>query len=240
MSTPETPVLTEDDKAMIEKVKSLLEEPAKEEDKVPEAPIANPEDVGPETRIETERNTTFDPNVSSQTGQYSWNLGVDGLGDVTVTDIEKSLYLKAVLNDVPVIFPITLDMASADTHVVITVRTLNNYEMDLVFWALEKDRAEGLLTNPSSLATRLQYYAGGLQVTSINNKQLSFLQFPEPGVMEEDGVKLRTFVSKFINKINWPRWQVMLVALRIFEAKTKVCNDAALNGNFWKPQDADS
>ena len=239
MPTTEPTVLTDDDKAMIEKVKNLLEEP-KEDEKTPEAPVANPEDVGPETRIETDLNTTFDPNVNSQTGQYSWNLGVDGLGDVTVTDIEKSLYLKAVLNDVPVIFPITLDMASADTNVVVTVRTLNNYEMDLVFWALEKDRAEGLLTNPSSLATRLQYYAGGLQVTSINNKQLSYLQFPDPGVMEEDGAKLRTFVGKFINRINWPRWQVMLVALRIFEAKTKVCNDAALNGNFWKPQDVAS
>lgn len=232
---------TQQDAETLAKVKDLLDEalvPGQSEDETPYINKA-PEDI-PAPRIETDRNTTFDASVSSQTGMYSWNMSIDGLGDITVSDTEKAMYLKSVLHDVPVVLPIDLEMHDENNKVSIEIRTLNNYEMDLVFWALEKDRLDGILTSPAALATRLQYYAGGLQSRKINTQPISNIEFPTPGSMIEDGEKLRVFVNEYIKKINWPRWQAILVALRIFETKVKICNDASLNGNFWKPQGADS
>lgn len=227
------------DTETINKVKALLDErlsPDVNSTKVES--VADSKDESP--KFESERNTTYDPSINTQSGTFAWNLNLEAVGDVEVTDIEKSMYLKAVLNDEPVIFPIRLDMQSKGTHVTVEIRTLNNYEMDLVFWCLERDRQAGIIGNPATLATRIQYYAGGLQAMRINGTQLNNSSFPVPGSMEKDGAELREFITQYVAKINWPRWQVILTALRIFEAKVKICNDAALNGNFWKPQDAAS
>ena len=229
------------DDETIAKVKALLDEkltaPVEESDiPIPDAPK---EEIEPP--VDTPRNTTYDSTANTQNALYSWSMNSANFGDVTVTDMDKSMYLKAALNDVPVILPIELEMqGTTGNKIIVEIRTLNNYEMDLVFWALEKDREEGLLTNPSAIATRLQYYAGGLQTIKVNKQPVSNIQFPEPGDTVKDGTKLREFIHAYIQKINWPRWQAILIALRIFETKTKICNDAALNGNFWKPQDAAS
>jgi hypothetical protein len=225
------------DPETLEKVKSLLDERINQTASTTQTVAeATPEQ---QPRMESEKNTTYDPSINTQSGTFAWNLNIDSVGDIEVTDLEKSMYLKAVLNDVPVILPISLEMGSGTTKVTVDIRTLSNYEMDLVFWCLDQDRKEGIIGNPATLATRIQYYAGGMQAIKVNSSQLSYISFPEPGNMEEDGGKLRNHVRNMVAKINWPRWQIILTALRVFEAKVKICNDAALNGNFWKPQGAE-
>lgn len=229
--------VNQQDPETINKVKALLDEKLSSSGTSEQAAATtNPDNP---QRMETERNTTYDPSINTQSGTFAWNLSLESLGEVEVTDIEKSMYLKAVLNDMPVIMPIALQMQAGGTSVTVNIRTLNNYEMDLVFWCLDQDRKEGLIGNPATLATRIQYYAGGMQAISVNNSQISSISFPNPGNVVDDGNKLRAHVNDMVAKINWPRWQVILTALRLFEAKVKICNDAALNGNFWKPQGAE-
>lgn len=228
-----------DEKETLDGVRSLLEE---DDIILPEndTPPSKQEDQPP--RMETERNTTFDSSSNSQEAVLGWAFEAPDIGKVTVTDTEKALYLKSVLNDVAVMFNIGLDMGDSNKKISADIRTLNNYEQDLAFLALEKDREENILVSPAALATRLQYYAGAMQLVSINGKRrANALGFDGDGsTLEADVDHLRDHVNTFIKKINWPRWQAILVCLRVFEAKVKICNDAALNGNFWKPRGADS
>ncbi len=229
--------IEQQDEETLAKIKALMDESI-EEQKVQSAQVEESEET---PRVETARNTTFDQSNFTQGALYAWSMMTPELGAVAVSDIEKSKYIKAVLNDVPVVLPIELEMGDDEVgNVTIELRTLNNYETDVVFLALEKDKEEGLIKGHHQLATRIQQYAGALQTLKVQEKLVTTISFPEPGDITTDRDKLRAFVTKHISFMSWPRWQAILSALRVFETKLKICNDAALNGNFWKPQGADS
>lgn len=197
----------------------------------------NEEDDAP-VKVNTKRNEAFDQSQVTQASLYAWSMLTPELGTVEVTDVEKSAYLKAVLNDVPVVLDIDLAMAGKSIDslpVTIRLRTLNNYEMDVVFMSLEKDREAGLISGHHQLATRIQQYAIAMQLQKVGQTTVKNLSFPEPGDMDTDVEVLRKFLHDFVGRMSWPRYQAVLMALRVFETKLKICNDAALNGNFWKP-----
>ena len=226
--------IEQQDQETLDKIKALmddsLEEQASQETKEPEL-----------QRAETSRNTTFDQSNFTQGALYAWSMMTPELGSVVVSDVEKSKYIKAVLNDVPVVLPIDLEMGNDMVgNITIELRTLNNYETDIVFLALELDKQEGIITGHHQLATRIQQYAGALQTLKVQSEPLVTIAFPTPGVSTADRDKLREFVRTHVGVMSWPRWQAILSALRVFETKIKICNDAALNGNFWKPLGADS
>lgn len=218
------------DPETLEKVRALLED--KIADKESEAESTTTSPVG--ERRETTRNTAYDEDNLTQHALYSWSAITPESRKVTVSDDEKACYLKAVLNDVPVILEILLEMGNDSLgNIRGTFRTLNNYEMDIVFLAIEKDREEGLISGHHQLATRLQQYAGALQLVAFQGNSTKYTEFKNPGNRSEDVKALRDAVFKYVGETNWARWQATLHMLRIFEAKVKICNDAALNGDFW-------
>lgn len=227
--------IEQQDPETLAKIKALMDE------SIEEQKAQATETAASEPRSETARNTTFDQSNFTQGALYAWSMMTPELGAVAVSDIEKSKYIKAVLNDVPVVLPIELEMGNDEIgNITIELRTLSNYETDVVFLALEKDKEEGLIKGHHQLATRIQQYAGALQTLKVQEKVVTTIAFPEPGDITTDRDKLRAFVTKHVSSMSWPRWQAILSALRVFETKLKICNDAALNGNFWKPQGADS
>lgn len=238
--TDETPdeELSPQDPETAAKVQAMLD--GRIEEQVQEAKSQAAE-VPPKERKETERNTTYDQENFTQNAMFSWSLNLPGLETITVDDTEKALYIKAVVNDVPVKFDIMLEMGDDSIgNITATFRTLNNYETDLVFQAIEEDRKAGVITGHHQLATRLQYYAGALQLEKFQGTNMNHLEFKEAGIVVDDVATLRDFVTKFVGRMNWARWQAVLQCLRIFETKIKICNDAALNGDFWTPPGADS
>jgi hypothetical protein len=222
---------------ILESVKQLLEERIDQRRGEQESSMPPPKDV----LTETHRNTLYDEDTPTSATVYAWSMGLPNLGEVVVTDLEKAKYLKAVLNDVPVILPISLEMGDDEAgNIVVDLRTLSNYEMDVAFFAIQEDGKENRITGTAQMAGRLQQYAGAMQTVKFQNDMFNHIEFPDPGEAKKDAIKLRDFTNKHISCMQWPRWQAILNALRIFETKIKICNDAALNGNFWTPQDADS
>lgn len=229
------------DPETLDKIKAMLDDSIEEQQTKAKATKPKAKQKTEKPRKETAKNTTYDDTNATQGALYAWSMMTPALGSVTVTDMEKSMYIKAVLNDVPVILPIDLEMGDdIRGNIVVELRTLSNYEADVVFLALELDKEEGIIKGSHQLASRIQQYAGALQTLKVQEKALPTIAFPSPGDSLGDRDKLRSFVKKHIGAMSWPRWQAILNALRIFETKLKICNDAALNGNFWKPRGADS
>lgn len=234
------------DEATINKVKQMLDERLDAQD---ESRFTNPDeeqasyDPGKQEneRIETERNTLYDPETTTHNSIYAWSMNLPGLAEIEVTETDKSRYLKAALNDMPVILPILLEMGNDEIgNICVEIRTLSNYEMDVVFHAIQADSKDGFIAGQAQMAGRMQQYAAALQIVKFQQQSFRHIEFPEPGDAIKDAEKLREFTNEHIASMQWPRWQVILNALRIFETKTKICNDAALNGNFWNPPGADS
>jgi hypothetical protein len=234
---PNTDDSYKQDPDTVDKVNRLLDGMPNESDSAPVQDNTSKEDE----RMETERNTTYDKDKVTQDKVFSWAMRTPEDVEVEVTDMDKAKYIKAILHDKPVILSIDLSIRdSSDINVSVDIRTLNNYEKDVVYVALDKDREEGLITGYQQLSTRMQYYAGALQVVNFCGNTAAHISFPEPGNTKVDAETLRTVTKEYVGKLHWPKWQAMVAALRVFEAKMKICNDAALNGNFWMPPGADS
>lgn len=189
-----------------------------------------------QTPVDALRNTDYDPGKPSQGQVFSWAMELQGLGEITVTELDKSHYLKAVLNDVPVMLSVDLDVGDME----ITVCSLSNRDMDIVYRALKIDESEAGFEGPAQLATRMYKYAVALQVLKVNDQvfpAFDSAKFIDMGI-DYTAQKLREHVEEFIQPINWARWNALLTALRIFEAKLAKCNQAALDANFWTPAGA--
>lgn len=204
-----------------------------EEHKSEEEGLPNP-DRGRES-------TTFSGATPDTSGIKSWALQTPTLKKehVEPTDMDKMLYLKAMLNEEPVEFNIPLPALNTS----IGIRSLNNYEQDVIFRALELDQKDEEIVGPAQYVARIQYYSAALQITTFNKKQQDYVTFIKQNgkfpPTAESADKLREFTREFIGSNNWPTWQLKLTGLKIFEEKLTICNRAVLDENFWMPVDTD-
>jgi hypothetical protein len=182
----------------------------------------------------------FEMSTPENSGIKAWALQMPDLSreQVTPTQLDKSVYLKAMLHDTPVEFKIALPACKLSMR----IRSLNNYEQDIVFKALDMDQKDADIAGPAQYVTRLQYYSGLLQITEFNSEKLSY-PFYLPGVDFETtsaaAQDLRKRAAHFIGGNNWATWQVKLTGLRIFEEKLGQCNRAVIDENFWTPAGTD-
>lgn len=173
-----------------------------------------------------------DPRTPTQANVLRWTLEAENIGNITVTDDEKKLYLKAMLNDTPVIWDIAIEALG----VTVRMQSANNFELDVLFRALREDEDAGLIRTPSDWATYLQQYAAAFQVCAFNSSPFERLALKEPYPTSKEAITaLRSHRDKYLMPMNHARWQAILRAVRIFEIKKKLCTEAAINGDFWKP-----
>jgi len=203
-------------------------DPGEEEEEV--------EPLDPNTGRETSFFKNKDPELS---GIKAWALQMPELPreQVEPSEMDKRLYLKAMLNDVPLELTINLD--AIDLHM--TIRSLNNFEQNIIFQALELDQKDGDVAGPAQYMTWVQYHAVALQITEYNGVPQDYVNFdindlPDP---ESAVAKLRKATKTNIAKNNWATWQVKVTGLRIFEIKLGLCNRAVFERNFWNPADPD-
>ena len=197
----------------------------------PTAQVAEAED----TRLETEPNPLSDPAMPAMTQRIYWEARDSFAGDVKVSDDEKALYLKAALNDAILYWDVPLLHGRLKAK----CRSLNHYEVDVIFRAIRLDEADGLIQFEEQRFSRIQWYTACMQVVAIQDKSMSplTLEPSDPGQMDEDARKLRIHYDKTYRHLSSPRWAQMLTAMRVFAIKEKLCNDALANEDFWKPAD---
>lgn len=185
---------------------------------------------------ESPENPMFGDNLPTQQKAMEFAMDHKSLGKIEATEQERSLYWKAILNEVPVIFDLTIM-----DKIPVKVQSLSVYDLDVVLEAANADLKEKKIPDGLPAFTgRAQTYAAMMQVLKFNGKDqpdLTFRRDPVKGypplAESVEGLREAYDARKYLH--DHPRWNAMIAAVRLFEAKCKICNDNLLNKNFWPP-----
>lgn len=155
-------------------------------------------------------------------------------GVIEVTEQDKQDYLRAVLNDEPVIF--TIDMCGGKVKVKLRARTA--WEQSLVYEAVFQDQEMKIVNEFRQGVIQLQKYSAVLMVQEINGRLFSTEKFDKKNDdWQKDVDKLRELVTERIDSMDGAKLTLVLNALRIFEFKLARIGTQCLSGNFWNPAD---
>lgn len=172
-------------------------------------------------------NTTFEPGTPTDDKARRWAVNLPGMEDIKVEEAQKVTYLKATLLDEPVEW--TIICAGMPIH----VRSLSAYEQDVLFGALRKDEAAGDVTSPTAYGTWLQRYCARLQVLQMADRHIEPVVLPDK--FEDAVALLRETTQAWVRKLSAPAFELMMAAVRVFEAKMTVCAQNLHNESFWTP-----
>lgn len=148
--------------------------------------------------------------------------------DIKVTSEDQRLYLKAILNDVPVY----LDIPVLGSTLIVTCRTLSVVESEKVITLVLKYFEAHPELSGALMADYIRQLRTLLQVDKINNRSV----FATP-VLDES-----LFSSEVWNEIRtmpMVKFNALSAALNVFEHKIARMNSAALNEDFWHPGETD-
>lgn len=184
-------------------------------------------------RVEEDRNKLFEPDTTSLAHLSSWVFDQGNL-KVEVDSQDKALYIKSILNDVPLELNIKLEMG-----INLVIRSTTNYDLDVVFKTLEKYSEESKIPGPAQYASLVQKCAAALQIIKFGDVSLDAPRFVYgQNSLDQDADALKNRIENILGKWAWPKWNAAVTALRIFETKLALCNENARQSNFWQTADA--
>jgi len=156
-------------------------------------------------------------------------------GIIEVTERDKEDYLRAVLNDEPVIFNINL----CGDKVKVKVRARTAWEQSLVYEAVFQDQEMKIVNEFSQGVIQLQKYSAALMIQEINGRIFSTEKFAKRDSenWQKDVDKLKELMGDKIESMDGAKLTLILNALRIFEFKLARIGTECLSGNFWNPVD---
>lgn len=183
--------------------------------------------------VEAERSKLFEPDKTSLAHLSSWVFSEANL-QVEVDAADKSLYLKALLNDTVLELEVALELGFS-----LLIRATTNFDLDVIYKTLEMYTEEQKVPGPAQYASLVQKCAAALQIVKFADKNLEPPRFEAGAISIEDAAKiLKKRVDTIIAKWAWPKWQAAIMALRVFEIKLSICNENARKANFWQTADA--
>lgn len=227
-------------------VRAFLEEERKEQQQT-EAEKAettdNNEGLGRPRTVDPEKegsfshtftaDTTFETNETEvYTKQYV--VPVDDK-DIPITPQDQAMYLKAVLNDVP----LQLTQVLAEGRISITCRALSVYEQDLMLeTAMFVCGGEnGVTAMLPSIAQQLRV---AMQTVDINGRSFPTVRMePERNRRKEQMLELIKLTDDILAKVDAAKFGFLVRALNVFEYKIAQMNTLAYNGDFWNPAEID-
>lgn len=184
-------------------------------------------------KVEEDRSKLFEPDKASIAHLSSWAFSQGNL-QVEVDAQDKALYLKSLFNDVPLQLNIKLEMG-----IDFVIKATTNYDLDVIFKTLEKYSEESKIPGPAQYATLVQKCAAALQIIKFGDKSLDPPSFSSDKISVNDAAQqLKDRIDNVLSSWAWPKWNVALTALRIFETKLALCNENARQANFWQTADA--
>ena len=153
---------------------------------------------------------------------------------VDVTDEEKALFVKALLNDVP--FRLVIPLMNGQFN--ISLRSRTAHEQRCIFDVLDKDTTDGLIKKDDvayyiSLSHK---YCMALMVERINGQLFSEASIgPEATVAQAQEI-LHAAIKPKITPLQGIKLTAIQNAMRIFESKCAKLGTEAANQDFWKPR----
>lgn len=161
--------------------------------------------------------------------QDLFSMLVADIGEVTVSDYEKDMFIKAVLNDSQ--FSTVSKVLSGKLHIEVKARTM--YSDKLIFDSLNYDEQNKNIVGLDSMLFRLQMYVAACQLKSYGAKNVELHLDPEK-TFEENYKILNNHVDKVLARIPSHVWAAITMGIRIHEYKSKLCMDNLNNENFWE------
>lgn len=183
-------------------------------------------------KADTPKPTEFEPSNPTVHNSIEMETTLPDLGNISLTDYEKDLYVKTLLNDAPYTLQIE-PFRGVSMH--IQSRTLRTES--LVFHILSEERKSGAIIGPETYFTRLQQLLAAVQITQIGDKLVELP--PDTLKLHPDEAHpiITAHVEKFYMDITPQKWNAITFAIRIFETKLKLCNDNLRDENFWPTGD---
>ena len=154
---------------------------------------------------------------------------VSDIGKVEVSQLEKDLFMKSILNDSP--YTTVSEVLCNKLYVTVSSRTM--YTDKLIFDSLNKDEADKKVIGLDGLIQRLQMYVAAIQVKGYGKKNTD-LTVNSNDTFEVNYNKLQEHLAKFYNDTPVHIWAALVLAVRIHEYKSKICMDNLHNENFWE------
>lgn len=220
-----------------------VSKPKEEQKPAEEAPV--PEQVKPEVMTQNEQQDNYSYQAvfkaepvfeddPKHTTDFSFMLGTDS---VPVTQEDKDLYIKAVLNDVPL--QLTIEVAKG---IEITCRSLTPYERDLAVHAVAaylKQKA-GTYATGVFVNDYAREFMISMQLVSVGNITFPYRSYNsgDGRSREEHIMDLAENGKVLVDNLSLPKYNLVVKALNVFENKLAVLNTAALRKDFWDPADA--
>lgn len=161
--------------------------------------------------------------------QDLFSMLVADIGTVTVSDFEKDMFIKAVLNDTQ--FYTVSKILGGKLNIEVKSRTM--YTDKLVFEALNYDEQNKKIVGLDSMLYRLQMYVAACQLKSYGNKNVE-LNLDHTKSFEENYEILNKHVDNVLAQIPAHIWSAIVMGIRIHEYKSKLCMDNLNNENFWE------
>ena len=222
---------TDVDPEKIKQLKAILDDDGSiSKDKV-QAEEKEAEENPPSSMPEDFRDKMYDPLQSRDQMNPGALSGIEG--DIITEEDDKQRYLKAVLNDEPVILTIPL----ANNEFNVKIRSKSSWEQTLTYEAATADRDDKIVADYYQAMIQMQKYGVMIQVLEINGKPFSNKEYIRP--KNKDWTKqredLRNSTIEVLDNMNNVRMQMLLNALRIFEYKLADMTAACNNANFWQP-----
>jgi len=181
-------------------------------------------------KVEESRSKLFEPDKASLTSLSSWAFEANDL-KVETTEQDRSIYLKAVLNDTDL--SLEVELAAG---IKLQYRALTNYDFEVVFTALKKEADAGNINGPAQYASKVQQAAAALQLMNYAGKPVNYVKFSSVNKnIQADADILLAYIKNEMASWAWHKWQCVVTGLRIFEIKLSICNENMRNGNFWLP-----
>lgn len=212
------------DKVIVDRTAETPEEPKAEDERIDEVKV----------KAEELEDITFRLDDNRLKDAIITNQKID------VTPEEKSTYLRALLHDTDISFPISL----CSGHFTVVLKSRSTFEQQIVYLAANKDLEEEIIPNDSvNYMLQTQKYAAAMMLVSINGKPSEFIADTNKAEGDTEYVRVQNAINilrerrKFIDKMPIPKWSLVLNALRIFEGKIAILSAEVVNENFWTPED---
>lgn len=181
---------------------------------------------------ESPENPLYRDDLPTQQKAMAFAMDHKSMGKIVATERERSLYWKAILNEVPIIMELEIM-----NQVPVVLQSLSAFDLDVVLECANADIKEKKIPDGLPAFTgRAQTYAAMMQTRKFNGIDQPDLCFTRPYPPLDEAVKkIRQAYDDRKYLHDHPRWNAMIAAVRLFEAKCKICNDNLLNRNFWLP-----
>lgn len=199
------------------------------EEKLEDIPPPPSDTAAPEENLEVPKSQMFNESPKE-------NMLRDVLVDiegVEPSNTDKQMYLKAMLNDVPV----KLDVGLCGGRVTVAVRARTTWEQSCIYEAVRLDTEEKLIDGMASVILQLQKYGCLIMIEKVGDRDFGSISLDNSSTLAECVELLRGKRAEIMDGMNTPKWSLLLNALRVFETKMATMGSECLNENFWAPVD---